>query len=275
MTQCHRDLHDEADVRRIFLQEEFFNGLLGNIITLLDDEHYAKYNVKFLIVGVPRDVRDYFGKTKNRQTIANRLRELPEVLRLNRGQVAQFCQRGFADELGYKHTVEVLDSVASHVAWVTDGVPQRLHEYCLQVALLAEKQSKALTADIVDPADRAWLEEGLSDDYALVQSMMNDRRTTAGRRNQALYALGQVTTDSFNWSDVETLLRREFPTSTQGRSLDLSGILSHLASGNSPIVRRTQKGDAYCFTDPRYRMCLRAMLRKTADTVYAVDLSSV
>ena len=60
-------------------------------------------------------------------------------------------------------------------------------------------------------------------------------------------------------------MRKEFPISTGGATLNLPQMLSQLSSGERPLIRRSPKGDAFTFSDPRYRMVLRAMLKKETD----------
>jgi hypothetical protein len=94
---------------------------------------------------------------------------------------------------------------------------------------------------------------------------MNERDTKAGRRNQTLYALSLCEGEQFKASEIETVLRAQFPTSTLKTTLNIAQILALLASTDRPIVRRSPKGDAFTFADPRYRTVLRAMLLKTGD----------
>ncbi len=79
-----------------------------------------------------------------------------------------------------------------------------------------------------------------------------------------------VESEEFKWSDIEDILRKNFPQSTNNLTLNLAQILSGLAHRTNSIIKRSPKGDAYCFSDPKYRMCLRAMLRKRNDS-YLVE----
>src|SRR6202044_316979 len=58
---------------------------LADLVILLDDERYAKYKVKLLIVGVPRDVRRYLARSN--ASVGNRLTEISEVSSLSIDQV--------------------------------------------------------------------------------------------------------------------------------------------------------------------------------------------
>lgn len=100
----------------------------------------------------------------------------------------------------------------------------------------------------------------LTHPYAVIEHHMNERDTKTGRRNQALFALGRVESEYFKAQEIETKLRKAFPTSTQDTTLNVPQMLAAFSQGDRPILRRSPKGDAYTFVDPRYRMVLRAML---------------
>jgi hypothetical protein len=237
---------------------------LANVITLLDDERYASYKVNILIVGVPGDLREYYQATPNLATVANRIREMPEVSRMTSEQCKNLIYQGFIQEL--KYNIDDIDSVISHISWVTDRLPQRMHEFCLELAFLGESINRKIELNLLDETDKFWLNQSLASNYTVIESMMNERDTKVGRRNQTLYSLGLIESEEFKWSDVEEILRKEFPISTEKLALNLPQILSGLSVRDNPIIKRSPKGDAYCFSDPKYRMCLRAMLRKSSDS---------
>lgn len=235
---------------------------LADLLILCDDERYAAYNVKILIVGVPGGVKEYYYKTPHHSTVANRLYELPEVSRLHGDECAELVRKGFKNKLKYK--IESLPALQQHIAWISDRIPQMVHEYCLELAFLGE-QGSSIEKTTIDAADDAWLSKSQYHAYSVIESHMNERDTKAGRRNQTLYALALCEGEQFKSSEIEVALRREFPTSTHETALNPAQILAALSVGDRPIVRRSPKGDAFTFADPRYRMVLRTMLVKTGD----------
>jgi len=104
--------------------------------------------------------------------------------------------------------------------------------------------------------------KSLNHAYAVIEHHMNERDTKAGRRNQTLYALGEVDGEHFNARDIEAKLRKAFPVSTAETTLNVPQMIAQLAGGNRPFIERSLKGDAYSFVDPRYRMVLSATLRE-------------
>lgn len=283
---CLKYLSDRASGNRAVIvldnleeihSNEMLMNELGNIIILLDDERYAKYNVKFIIVGVPAGVREYYRKLPNRQTVANRLVELPEVARLTDQQCGDLIHRGFIVELGCKLSSDVFSEVSKHAAYVTDRVPQRLHEWCLGLAELTEYNHGHLDLNLLEEADEYFLSRGLSDDYETVFYLMNEPSTKIGRRNQLLYALGTFKRERITVAEIEAEVRKQFPNTTSGKKLNISKLMNELSSGKVPIIRRVPKGDAFAFSDPRYRMCIRAMLKKDSksEKVRAINLGSI
>lgn len=235
---------------------------LADLIILCDDERYSKYRIKILIVGVPADIKEYYYRTPHLRTVANRLLELPEVSRLSEFECESLVRKGFLDTLKYR--VERIEYLVDHVAWITDRLPQMVHEYCLELAYLAE-EDKCINKDRIELASELWMQNSLINAYVVAESHMNERDTKAGRKNQTLYSISVCEVEQFKAPDIELILRREFPTSTRDTALNVPQMLGQLSSGDNPIIKRSPKGDAFRFCDPRYRMVLRSMLRKTSD----------
>jgi hypothetical protein len=226
-------------------------------------------------VGVPEGVREYFSRAENRLTVTNRLYEIPEVGSLQPTQTAQFIRTGFIHELGCNLSEDMARILFEFAFFITGGVPQMLHEFCLELAYLAEETNDIVCEHMLKTAAARWLQASLSSSYAAVEEMMNDRSTVAGRRNQVLYALGQATKDNFNYTDIEDIVRREFPVSTEGKTLNISGILSELADRDNSLIKRARKANSYSFVDPKYRMCIRVMLENCEQRVQKLDIRNI
>jgi hypothetical protein len=112
-------------------------------------------------------------------------------------------------------------------------------------------------------ADLEWLKTGLRESYSVIDSLMNQKETKIGRRNQVLYCLGKCQAHFFTSEIIEKIIRSEFPGSTMDISLAISTILTDLSKRSPSIIKRGNKASTYEFTDPRYIMCLRLMLRKS------------
>jgi hypothetical protein len=253
------------NLEAIYTKSELMEEL-GNIILLLDDQDYAKYKIKLLIVGVPSDVVEYYQKLAYLETVANRIQELPQVVGLNTYQIQDFVQRGFIKCLEFDLTKTQLFEMAAHIETVTLGIAQRLHEYCEILAYNIQDSGWKYDSGLLDISDHRFMIRCLKKSYAVVDCYMNDRRTKTGRRNQVIYALGKVKPTEFDVKEVEDVVRKEFPLSTDKTTLAVGQMLADLAKGEKPLLRKGTKSAFYRFADPRYLMCIRVMVKRTPGT---------
>lgn len=251
------------NLERIFSKPGLMEEL-ADLVTLADDPRFLEQKVRFLIVGVPAGVKDFFNKTPSHRTVANRLIELNEVSRLSCEEAKKIVRAGFKRELDYAIQEGFEDRMLDHILWVTDRIPQSVHEYCLELAFIC--QSEALVDEAkLDAADKKWLKGALNSAYEAVESQLNERDTKVQRRNQVIFALGQLTDNDIKQSQIENEIRRIFykddPAAQIGGVPNCLSELTTPEGDAKPLLRRTTKGDAFMFLDPTYRMCIRAMLR--------------
>lgn len=232
---------------------------LANIIILLDDARYAKYNVNFLIVGVPNGVLEYFSKTDHLDSVANRLEEMNKVGSLNKDQVKEIVLRGF-EQLDVIFTPAQLEKLCDHVFLVTIGIAQRVHEYCEELAFQIEDRQWKYNDALPALADLAWLQKGLRKSYSSIQFHLNSRDTTVARRNQVIYVIGLLKKSQFDSNTIDELIRKYFPETVPPTNMGIGSILSELSTGANPILDRNAKVNEYVVRDPRYLMCIRMML---------------
>lgn len=233
---------------------------LADLIVMLDDSRFAKYRVKLLIVGVPNGVLDYFAKTKNMESVANRLEELPKVGSLNNVMVKSLATKGFVDMLRYDLSADALDKIATHTHHVTMGVAQRVHEYCAKFAAAYENHGKKYSDELLKHADQLWLIVGLRQSYTVVESHLNSKRTAVARRNQIIYCIGHMKLHQFDSGDVKDLLKEYFSMTVSENNMGIANILAELASGDNPLLTKNPRTNEYRMADPRYMMCIRAAL---------------
>lgn len=255
------------NLERIFEKPSLMEEL-ADIITLADDDAFLQHRVRFLIVGVPSGVREYFARTPSHRTVSNRLLERHEVSRMSQQEAETLVVKGFEGELEYK--IEAADrfDIIRHIEWATDRIPQAMQEYCLQLAFVGEA-TRTLTKAMLEQADDVWLKSSLSSAYAVVEGQLNERDTRVQRRNQVLYALGRINGEEFKAAQVEAKVRALFyPNEPSAAIGGVPNALSELAltGGSGAVLRKTPKGDAYMFLDPQYRMCIRVMLKLGANS---------
>lgn len=243
---------------------------ISNVITLVDDEDYAKYKVRLLIVGVPHDIQSYFSQAKNYHTIANRIVEIPEVDRLPRKSSSALLKKGLCDLLGFTLSGVSVEDIAA----LTDDIPQYLHELGLAISYRLIGDQKVITPDVLEFAVKQWMNSSFTSDHTAIIGKMNSRSTKVGRRNQVIYAMSLFPGTDFKYRDIETIIRTEFPKSSDDKTLNISQILHELSKEPSPIIRRNPKGDAYRFISPKTKICARCTLVKMGEDRIESKLSA-
>lgn len=253
------------NLETIFKSEELMSEL-SDIIILLDDDRYAKFNVKFLIVGVPNDAIKYFSSSKNTSSVGNRIEEVERVTGFDFPKVLDLIQRGFVEELNVDLSEVQAKRLAVHIHNITLGIPQRVHEYCEALAYEIEDNDWVYSADLFEYADRSWLLKGLRECYSTIEKCLNSEGTLDGRRNQVIYALGKNSTHQIDTNKMGEIIREGFPTTAPESNSGIGQVLSNLSKGDNPVLHKISNSNAYAFTDPRYIMCIRVMLYKDIET---------
>lgn len=238
---------------------------LASIITVLDDEAFREFNVKILMVGVPSVIRDYFHRTPARQSVTNRLSEVPEVSSLTREQVEALIEKGFLDLLKVEVSEDDLRLWKRHINEVTLGYAQAVQEYCEKLAYIVEEAEYKGDSEQLQYADADWLTDGINSAQVSVAERMNERETRVGRRNQVLYVLGRLPLHRFGVAEIEAIVRDEFRDSSEGKTLAIGQILADLATEPNAIIKQAAGGGGYEFRDARTAMALRVMLRREDD----------
>jgi hypothetical protein len=253
------------NVETIFKDKKLMDEL-ADIIILLDDSRYAEWQVKFLIVGVPNKVIQYFSEVKNTTSVGNRVEEMPKVSGLDYPQVLDLVERGFKEYLMIKIADTLIRRLVVHILNITLGVPQRIHEYCECLAYLIEDNKWLYDPSLLQKADESWLLKGLRESYSLIEKNLNAESTSDGRRNQVIYSLGKISNHLIDTNRVGDVIIKEFPNNKPDSNSGVGQILANLAKGKSPIITKIKNSNSYEIADPRHLMCIRVMLYKDPDT---------
>ena len=252
------------NLEAIFLSNDLMDEL-ASILILSDDDNYAQYNIKLLIVGTPTDVIRYFDVSKNSASVSNRIEEIERVSALSSDQVSLLVNKGFKELLKVEISTRNLDFLGKHIHNITLGIPQRVHEYCEGLAYIIEDTSWEFSLSQIEQADKKWLLKGLRESYTLIESKLNSSETVDGRRNQVIYAIGKLKLHQFNTDKVSDIIRKEFPTAMLDSNSGIGRILSRLTKGDSPLLKNGTAKNSYTLIDPRHLMCIRIMLAKYKD----------
>lgn len=238
---------------------------LADIIILLDDTRYAACNINILLVGTPNGVLQYFRESKISESVANRIQETRAVANLTEDQTTEIIQKGF-EQLGIEFDFMEIITLTTHIHNVTLGIAQRVHEYCEKLAFEIEDNDWRFNEKLIAITDNKWLLEGLRYAYQTIENHLNSRDTTVARRNQVIYSIGKIKLHQFDSADIDALIRKEFPSTIPQTNMGIGSILTELSDGESSLLNKNPKTNAYSIRDPRYLMCIRAMLYKNSDS---------
>lgn len=258
------------NLERIISSEKLMNEL-GNIITLLDNPYYAKYNVKLFIVGVPSNIRTYYEQTKNQSTIANRLIEIPEVSRLSEKQVNDFVFRGFVGQLKLPFYDEFRDSINNHIYYITCGIPLKIQEYCFILAQEFERNKWRITHQAILNADKKWLHRHLVQVSTVIDNLVYSKGMPNKVRIYVLYALGKIKRQVFWSSDIYSILKNECLKPLPSIKI-ISQILNEFCIEKNAIIKESSGRKGFYFTNPDVVMCIRTMMmRGPQRTIMFID----
>jgi hypothetical protein len=178
-------------------------------------------------------------------------------------EAVYLMKKGFETELHLLFDDLSDAKVYKELCWFTDRIAQHIHEICLIVSHLAENNDRKIPPGVFQTAQKIWVDDSLSSDWAVIESAMNARDTKVGRKNQVIFAMGQCLQEDFKHSNIEAIVREQFPV--KDVQINVSAMLSGFANLTNPLIRRTPKNDAWRFTTPKLKMAIRGRLRKTAD----------
>lgn len=238
---------------------------LADIVILLDDPRYSKFGINLLIVGIPNGVLEYFRRTKNVESVANRIEEVEKVGSLDKSQVTEVVQKGFR-QLKVPLTTSSIQTLSDHILNISLGIAQRVHEYCECLAHELEEQDWKISKQVMDKADIAWLKQGLRQSYEVVEGHLNSRQTSVARRNQVIYCIGKTRTHQFDANVINGMIRKEFPETIPETNMGIGSILGELCASDSPLLIRNVKANSFSIADPRYLMCIRLILYRQQGT---------
>lgn len=244
---------------------------VSNCIVLLDDPTYAEYKVKIVIVGTPAGIDETLSINGNLQTISTRLKEIPEVERMTPNEARSLMHLGLETALKLK-VVGNADVFYERMLKVTDRIALELQELGLKIAKEAQKNSGKIDQVVFSRATSKWAKNSIRSYCTMLADRLNSVETKAARRNQCLYACGEITKETFTYKDVEAKIRELFPETTRNVALNVSGELSKLSKDENPLLRRIEHQKSYRLSSPKVRMAIRTMLAiKDGRVVRTID----
>ena len=142
---------------------------------------------------------------------------------------------------------------------ITNGVPQRLHEYCLRLYYAIEDLGGNTDFSAHKIADEEYLRCSLQKYKTIVQKRLNSYETTEQRRNQVIYCLAKIKKNSFSTADMVNIVRKEFKID-ENVNIQISNTLSQLTVGENPLLGKSNL--RWFIQDSQYITVIKLMLTK-------------
>lgn len=238
---------------------------LNSMIMNIDSDDYAEYDVKLLIVGTPSGFKHFYATARNIDTMTNRLKALDEVKGMSLEETGEYFKKSMINKMKISFAPGDVEKYVKHILDITNGVPQRIVEYCLNLCYTIE-DAKGNTEykQLYKMADSRYLRGTLDKNVEVISRKLNSNETALQRRNQVLYTLGKMKSNIFKTADVEKQLRKIFNIPKE-INVNVSGLLSELSDGDDPILIKVN--DNWMFQDSQYLVTLKLMLSKRGQKV--------
>lgn len=267
---------------------------LADIIILLDDSNFSKYNINFLLVGLPSGAMEYYRTTENLESISNRIEEIPKVEGLNSNEVLKLIESGF-ELLKIEITGAEILELAMYVKSITLGIAQRVHEYCSCLSKEIESNQWNYKRHLIAQADERWLNMRLRQSYQVLTAHLPKSPDKDQFRYEVVYCISKIEIHEFTSYSIAEVYDVQFPPAIElefeseieaveeseaaeendteakheldgGNVVGIELILQSLSQSNKPLLKKIEDSDNYSIRDPRYIMCLKLMITKNSDT---------
>lgn len=229
------------NLERVFNNEQIKEELI-TLIQCLEDKELNKYKVRYLLVGIPSSLKEFFHSIDYFQPIANRITEITKLNGFSAIELKQFLQDTLLDKLHYDLSSSQLDEIKDYTMLITDGMPLRVQQYLLLLANLIQSNYKAYDKHLLPKAAHELLKGHYSEIETLAEQYFNTPTNKFSRGNQLIFILGKLGHDNvFTIDSLQKLFSKFFPITTNSQDLRISRYLTPLTVGNPPLVKKIDK----------------------------------
>lgn len=274
LAQLLEEMRREAGRKKTFLVLENIEHILDkpevvgkvqNMLLALDDPKLGKHKVRLCLVGVPAEIKEVLTAGNKYQTISNRVVEIPEVDRLSKEGVGMLVQRGLEQQLDF--TIVSKPYCTSQISFISDRVPQYVHDICLHTALVAEDNLLKVTPDVVEIAFDNWVESNARQSYEFICDCLEKKGPVSDANARVVFAVARCEHRRFRAAEIEGLVRENFPRSTGGKRLQVLRMLRQLSSGEDRLLKCDDAKHNFRLATPKLRSVLRATLKLDGEVV--------
>jgi len=255
---------------------------LGCLITRMDDPEIQEYTTRFIIIGTNPEIQSFFGGLPNRDTIDNRIFEMPEVKGFTIEESIKLIIEGFhALDIRVNQCAEFCKKIQS----LTNGEPQKVHELARTIAETCHDNNVSVidnpdfySNELLRNSLQQWLSTSFSNNYSYLSFEFNNNLTSSkSLYNHVLFYLAEYDKIEFTLTQFYVGMTAYFPGIEAKLSKRATNMyLKRLASleGNNNVL--IEKGrEIYTIRNYKNILCLRSMLHLKDDIVCMLDISEL
>ena len=236
---------------------DLVNSILSYLLAL-DDRRFASLDIQICLVGVPSDIKNLLTEGNRFQTISNRVVEISEITRMSKEQAKLLIFQGFRNQLSMD--MESAEYCASQIIYLTDRLPQYLHDVCLQVAFIAEEEGGIVKPSVVVRGAPNWVETNARQSREFIEHLLGHGKKRTDFKSKLIFSVSKCETTMFYASDIEAIIRESFPKTYGSKKISVRAVLNKLSDGEQRLLRHDSLSGKFRIVSPKLRSVLRHCL---------------
>lgn len=253
------------NLERISDKNQIKNEIV-TLIQLLEDAELSKYKVRYLLVGIPSSLKEFFQEIEYFQPIATRIAEISKLNGFSNKELYMFINQTYIEKLHFNLNKTQLEEIQKYTMLITSGMPLRVQQYLLLLAELIIESQKVYSKHLLVKSAEKLLKAHYSEIEILAEQFFIPPTNKFSRPNQLMFLLGKLGNDNiFTVDSLLALFNQFFPLTTKHKDLRISRYLTPLTSSDTPLVAKIDK-TKFRLIDSNVKIWINSKLYIEVDT---------
>ena len=248
--QCYQKLYEKSNnkftyivldnLERISSKKSIKEEII-TLIQLLEDAEFNKYKIRFILVGIPSSLKEFFSEIEYFEPIANRISEVTKLNGFSNTELLEFLESTFTDKLHFDILETQLSEIKEYTMQITDGMPLRVQQFLLLLAEGILENQKVYVKQLLAKSAKKLLDAHYSEIETIADEFFLEPTNRVQRRNQLIFILGNIEHNVFTLKNLQVAFKRLFPLTTKGEDLQVNRYILPLTKGEKPLVKKIDK----------------------------------
>lgn len=266
--KCYEALYQKSQTKYTYIVLDNLERIVSNasfkenivtLINLLEDPLLSKYKIRYMLVGIPSSLKEFFHDIEYFQPIANRISEMRKVEGFTKNELISFIEKTFNDLLFFGINKAKITEISEYILEITDGMPLRVQQYLLLLSKQIISNAKEYNRELLSKAAHELLKTHYAEIETLAEQYFIEPNGKVKRRNQVIFLLGKIGKENiFTLEQLATLMKRFFPKTTEDYTIQINTIVP-LASGAKPLIKKIDK-KRFRLNDTNVKMWINSQL---------------